>query len=190
MKTAWLILSAVLVSTGFAQQRDLSVHPAMRVEQVGGVYEVARSSLGLWVTRDWANARVGFASVRYTGQRPMPVTLRFVFVGRSRDGLTIYHYDAQDATLQPGQTTKATTLSPVIVQSRTSTRDADFGRAFSRVSGVVPFGWAMLVMRNGARVAWTSSTPEMIERVDKLILETGPERLAELAQEATERRKN
>lgn len=163
----------------------------MTMEQVSAISDAYRSSSGAIVTREWNNARIGVARVYYSGQKPQEVTLRFFFIGRdtAEKRLMIYHYQAVPLTVRPSAEAAFATLSPVITSKKTTSRIADYGRAFDSINGILPFGWVATLDQKGVVVAEAASTPEMITGLRRLIDETGADRLLVLNREAEDRDK-
>lgn len=185
MKT---ILLALLLACSAMGANDPLIVIDAKIEQLSSSYETYRSMFGGIVTREWANARVGVANIRYTGSRPQDVTVRFLFVGQdaAKGGLMLYHYHTVPLKLPAGGSARAVSISPVITKSRDQRRNADYGPN-RRAEGITPFGWVVRVDRDGRQVAISGSTPDLVAGINKIVAESTAQQLASLDKGARDR---
>lgn len=117
-----------------------------------------RTSWGSF-SKDLINSRVLVISMRKLGDGTGPVNVRWYFIGRDfdKDRLMIYDSGESNGEIALGGIVLAPTSKELV---KNTTQRFLHGR---RVSGQIPWGWAVFVSQNGNPLAEVASVPELVQ---------------------------
>jgi len=163
------------------------VSVSARVEQVTEHVETWRSVFGYWVVREARNARVGMATITNKEHRSLDVSVEFYFIGQDRGkggALQLYHFHRRSAKVPARGVVQVPTISRTIVLRKVLAKDTEDR---SSVSGLVPFGWVVIVKKGSEVLDQSGNTPDAFQNLRRVLEKTDPTALAEMQKEAEER---